>query len=132
MSYLKILKAQHITDRQRILELLTWDELQYGEFQMKMGEAWLRHYLGNDAYGIEYLVKDRMFWKWWINQWNHRDESFLTYAASLTYSARINKYEYLHSPKLLHARPHSCVLEESYARMIGELLDNKNKFDDTI
>lgn len=116
--------------RIQIQALLQWTEVEYGEFQMHQGEAWLEHWLGKDAYGIKYLVTDRMFWRWWINHWDARDADFITYARRLPLAERRGRYQALNSPELLNKRPHKCVLEDSYARMMGELLDAKNHSND--
>lgn len=98
--------------RSKVTALLGWSDLHYGEFQLEMGEEYLvRKLLGQDEHGYRQLIACRMFWQWWINQWNFRDEGFAEYAARIPHHQRVIQYRKLHSPYHLRVRPHRIVLE---------------------
>lgn len=112
--------------KQEVLELLGWDELEYGQFIYDTGLEYLPAYIPGNAAAIAALERSRIFWAWWKNHWRQRDEEFL---------AKVNRcespeairfyYGWKHNPKRLATKftPNSVVLDDSYAEMIGQFND---------
>ena len=106
------------------MTLLCWSELEYGQFQLHAGEEFIIKYLlGQDKYGYGEMTSSKIFWRWWVNQWNFRDEGFAQYAASLPQYQRVVQYKSLHSPYNVRVRPHKIILE----RINDELITNKRQ-----
>lgn len=125
-SYTAHLKKRQQTAKQRVIQLLGWDELRYAEMQYRTGRQYLQSYIPNDPDGIDALERSRIFWAWWKNQWLIRDTAFLnTDIAKVSRLSALRIYEYMHNAEaLVHAiYPSGQVLDESYAKMI----DNFNK-----
>lgn len=120
-----------VSTKNRIMELLQWNEEQYANFQYKTGCQYLQSYIPNDPAGIDQLVESKIFWAWWKNHWLQRDEDFLNNAevkdATASGHVLITMYEVMHDPYELTAmiRPHSLILSETYGNMIGKLIDDK-------
>lgn len=109
--------------KERIMRLLEWSELQYCEFQYRMGLEYLQEYIPDDPDGIAWLERHRVFWAWWRNQWTLRDESYLdSKIATVGIRHRRNIYTELHNPRALAMgiTPPAVVLDDSYAQMIQE------------
>jgi hypothetical protein len=110
-------------NRELIMEMLGWDELTYGLFVMEKAEEYLKRQCGRDAYGIQALMESQIFWKWWKNHWMQRDEAFLYEWANYKDAKHlVNEYAVVHSAANLHMRPNKVILEDSYAKMIGNYL----------
>ena len=109
-------QAQDI--HEQVMVLLCWTALQYGEFRHQMGEEYLlKNLLGQDKYGYGELSQSRIYWRWWINQWNFRDEGFVQYAAHLPQHQRAVQYKKLHFPRSLRFHPHKVILERIYSEI---------------
>jgi hypothetical protein len=61
----------------QIQQLLKWSDEQYGQFIYSTAIAYLHKYIPGDADGIANLERDKIFWGWFKNQWNIRDNEFL-------------------------------------------------------
>ena len=122
----KAARNQASHDRELILALLEWDDLEYGNFLMQMAEAYLMKQCGPDVYGIEFLLKSPMFWAWWRNHWAQRDSRFLTHWADCNCLEEVcEEYQALHCAANLHMRPHRVVMEKSYMYMVQDVIDGK-------
>lgn len=109
--------------KERIMRLLEWSELQYCEFQYRMGLEFLQEYIPGDPYGIAYLERHRVFWAWWRNQWTLRDEIYLNSDIStVRLRHRQNIYIQNNNPRALAQgiTPPALLLDDSYAQMIQE------------
>lgn len=116
--------------KQRICELLQWDESEYANFQYETGLAYLHAYIPNDPEGADELTRSRIFWKWWINAWVQRDESFIATAHPLWRAdecAHIYMLENNHFNLIKNTRPNGVVLEMTYSQMIQEFIDEINQ-----
>jgi hypothetical protein len=115
--------------KEQVMQALKWDALKYAEFQEEMGIRFLKSVLlGGDETWLSELTRCRIFWQWWINQWNIRDKQFIEcrlYASSLHNA--VENYEYLHNPITLRTRPHKGVMEETYAVMMQGFIDETMK-----
>ncbi len=102
-------------NRQKVLSLLPWTELEWANFQYQMGEAYLeRSFQDLSAAEFEGIRASSIFWRWWTNQWNFRDECFIDYAHALSYHDRVIRYRQLHSPRVMKNQPHKIILESIY------------------
>lgn len=127
----------------QVMEIVGIDELTYGLLQFETGIAYLSVLLCDPCYE-QMLQRSRMFWNWWKNHWLLRDEQFLQAAKHSDW--RVNKrgkrgklefdmeyegypwcYKYFHNPVDLvsEIHPNGIVLQESYAAMIGQIMDLK-------
>jgi len=126
-----------ITDTQRITQeaaecrsevcgLLGWDEMDYFDFQLESGLAYLAHYL-QATWAVDAVKGNRVFWNWWKGHWIARDKDFLIYSQGnlLDRAALREFYSYTHDGRELSRciRPTSIVLNDSYAVMMQDLID---------
>jgi len=116
-------------NQRAIQKLLGWSHLEYCEFQELKGREYLETVICPDGYGVQELGNSRYYWRWWVNQWNRRDDDFLnsnTYSFERSLDGDWATYQYINSPEFLKGiYPHRIIFEASYSTMIGELLDNK-------
>lgn len=116
--------------KQRVCDLLNWDELAYAEYQYKAGLLYLQHYIPNDPSGIDMLASNKVYWSWWKNRWADRDKQFCNPGTPmLCLSTRLKMYHLLHNPEYLAKEiwPNGVVLNDSYAKMIGDVIDDHKK-----
>ena len=112
----------------RVCQLLGWTELEYAEFQFTCGKQYLQHYIPRDPEGIDELVTSKLYWNWWKLMWTNRDWAYLDEnendLQALHQSNREKLYKHLHDPHALSLAPTppGVVLEESYSKLIGEII----------
>jgi hypothetical protein len=130
MSYIKERKQQAELLKREICRLLKWDELQYCEFQYRYGCEYLQHFLPGDPVGIDLLLKQRLYWNWWKNQWHNRDHAFLASVAlhlvSLTMEDLTVIYTYHHDVRILvrEISPNGIILSSSY-KIVGGVVKSE-------
>lgn len=111
-------QATRLTNQQRIIKLLGWDEMQYSQFVYDTGLRYLELYIPTDHAGIDALSRSKIFWAWWRNHWAARDAKFM--APGPEGERNEIYYKWYHSPHRLTNEifPNAVVLGESYAVMI--------------
>lgn len=128
-SQVETVKAQAEKTRIEVLNVLGWDELQYCEFQEQQGREYISIVLCTCEFDAVQLGNSKFFWRWWVNQWNRRDDDFLNnpqYHEARESFGDVETYEGIHSPEFLQGYyPHRVLFEESYSTMIGVMLDAK-------
>lgn len=127
-SYTNHIKNEMQSTKARIMALLNWSEVDYGNFQYETGLLYLHAYIPDDIEGIDMLTRSRIFWNWWKNHWLQRDQDFLN-DAQVQHSHKTlieSMYVCSHCPNELagQIRPQAIVLTESYSVMIGKLIDS--------
>ncbi|ASZ11075.1 hypothetical protein KTO58_19860 [Chitinophaga pendula] len=127
-------KLAAIATRERILSLLSIDEVEYFSMQFETGLLYLSLII-KDATIRQYIGTSPQYWKWWNNQWLLRDEQlvhraeFSNYviddAGNLCYEQCY--YSHYHDAHRLANEifPNSIVLNDSYAAMVQFLIDDK-------
>ena len=102
--------------------MLAWDDMQYAEYQFKIGIAYLMWYLPCDEEMRKRLSYSKLFWNWFKHTWTIHDESWLTYTYSLKemqVKMRFALYEELHNPRVLavEEKPNRVVLDSIKTQM---------------
>lgn len=104
-----------------VLTLLGWSEEQYAQFKYENGLKYLSMYMNGLHDMIRAAESDKMFWNWWRNCWDLRDQVFIEHCAD--YGITRARLEYIYTgahdaAKLLFdIRPPKCVLEEAYLKV---------------
>jgi hypothetical protein len=123
MTHTKQQQQLAIANRAQVLKTLGWNELQYGTFQMEQGEAYLRELLNQDDWWIDALIAEKLFWQWWINAWNNRDEWI--YLPNInTFDDVEASYRAIHSTQSINCHPSKYVLDEGYKNMMRDIQKN--------
>lgn len=116
--------------QQRIQKLLGITADQYAEYVWDLGLKYAYHYTNEDDEAVRFMTQCKSYWAWWQNQFDLIDEQFIAcygrFENPASREAIINAWLYDHSPSSLRAFPGSMVMEETYARMIGEAFDEAN------
>lgn len=124
-SYTQHIKQQMKNTKERVMELLRWDETSYADFQYRMGCQYLQSYIPNDPTGIDDLLEKKTYWNWWRNHWLARDTAFInSNIHKVNPATTLSIYKDMHNPDaLVHCiYPTGAVLEASYAQMIGNVI----------
>lgn len=64
---------------QFIIRKLSFTHLEYCEMVERGGYAWLDRYFFHSPEVIQASSYSQLFWKWWVNEWNIRDDQFVRY-----------------------------------------------------
>lgn len=101
-------------NREVILRKLRITDLQYCEMVERGGYEWLRRYFSHVPDMIDICKYSAMFWKWWVNEWNLRDNRFLALNRFKIWPVHIEEssYNFTHDIDGLGIRPNRFVIEE--------------------
>lgn len=116
-------KIQNQSIKDRVQHLLKWSDLKYGEFQADMGYRYLETEFGKGNELIDALIREKIFWSWWINHWSRRDQAFLNQYEGTQRNDLDLAYQLRHNPQAVVFKPQTTLLKHSYAKMIGKLID---------
>jgi len=123
------------TNKQIICRILELSDQDYGNMVFEQAYAYMQKIIPTDHVGMDYLSKNALFWAWWENQWNRRDAIFINRwkLSTINYilqppvlrSLKAEYYE-AHDIETLNIYPNRIVMDETYAIMIGQLIDKTN------
>jgi hypothetical protein len=108
-------KEQSVSLMNQVLNLLNWTVQDYADFKYQRGIAYLRWYLPANDRAIRQLMRNRLFWNWWKNCWDTRDEVFITECTThslVSRNALVQLYKMLHDSRELatEIKPAKSVL----------------------
>ncbi|KAA2245520.1 hypothetical protein F0L74_06055 [Chitinophaga agrisoli] len=113
-----------------ICGLLSWEQMEYAEFQHDTGLEYLRLYIPDDPDGQDLLIRSQIYWQWWLNHWLARDRSYILARVDCNLSTDERRFLYRalnNAGELVRdIYPNRVILEQSYAEMIGRLFDAEN------
>lgn len=133
MNHIRTMRAQYDANRQKVLQLLGWDMLQYATLQYETGLQYLQQYLQLDAATLHMFESSRRWWDWWVNQWNLRDaqvflpHSFLESKGIITHSEMMKFYHAVHDVWFFDHYPHAHLMQQSYNDMTRKLYADLKK-----
>lgn len=108
------------------MQALGITELQYGEMVMEGANRWMVRYFGTEQSIIDSFHHSKSFWKWWVNQWNNRDASFLHENHQILHVTKGELTKWLYAkhqdPDQLKIIPNDSVVKE-----VGKLLKIENQ-----
>ena len=123
-SYTQHILGKMKTAKETVMHLMMWTELEYSEFQYKMGCQYLQSYIPKCPDEIDALIANRIFWNWWKNEWLIRDTAFISSDVDLLRPATrrqiyitMNDYDVLRH----EIYPSGVVLNHHYATMIRDV-----------
>jgi len=108
-----------MSNRERIEKLFCWTPDYYAILVEDAGYAWADRFF--DREGTDLLVQCAMFWRWWTNEWNIRDEEFLRETSlrflnekltGLALQTALEEYVDKHQVCKLNIAPNRLVREE--------------------
>ena len=115
MSHIKEIASIQKFTRDKVKLLLGWDDLQYGEFLMDQGYAYMEYQIGADVWGVQQIRVSAAFWAWWRNQWHKVDMPFVDYAKRLPLEERLKNYRDIHDAEAIDFTPQGNVLQHTFA-----------------
>lgn len=120
------------TNENLLMHLMGLDALEYHNHVMDVAYEYLEKNIGKDKFGKNLLLNSKSFWVWWRIQWDRRNRLFI-HEASLggvdhiiqpdTRTMIKDLYMETHSVNEIHVYPSRMVMEDSYAKMIGQVFD---------
>lgn len=115
-------------NRSFILRKLSMSDQEYCELVERGGYVWLDKYLFHAPDAIKAASYSRLFWAWWVNEWNIRDESFVK---DIRFShPNIEQKEYyfkVHAISKLLIRPNRWAISEINKIITHQVLQQVNE-----
>lgn len=116
-------QAAIIRNQARILDLLHWNLAMYCAFMHNCGLKYLELYIGKDEQLAAQLDKQQVFWNWWKNLFNARNEAFIEEWDGMEDTISVDDlrtiYRDIHNPALLacEIKPPRIVYGHSLIKM---------------
>jgi hypothetical protein len=130
------MKALNQPSGHLLRELLGISETDYNNLVLDSAVDYLnRNLLSSDTSAKSSMLTATSFWKWWVNQFERRN-SIIVYEFGYTEVTRITRderfhlrevFDAMHSVHAINVWPNRIVIEETYAIMMGEVLDEVMK-----
>jgi len=135
ISFVSTVRLEVERCKNQVCRLLGWTEMEMVDFQLDSGKVYLLNYVG-EKWAADMIQNSHVFWSWWLNHWYSRDKEFLVYSGMdlLDRRRKVTLYLLMHDGRELSRsiRPSAVILQDSYARMVQEMIDNqKNETDVT-
>lgn len=113
---LRKLKSAYLMNQ--VMKMLGWNDQQYADFKYERGVAYVRWYIPAQEQVAKELLCNRLFWNWWKNCWDNRDEVFVANCCldrTISQSQAILLYKHLHDARALatEIRPAASVLQDA-------------------
>ena len=118
MSHVQEIKSIQQFTRDKVMRLIGWDNLQYGQFQMAQAEAYLDYHIGADVDGVQMIRESAQFWAWWRNHWHKRDMQFVEEVKDMDEAERVLFYEITHDAEAIEFTPHSAIMHHTFAKEV--------------
>lgn len=93
------------------------------------GYQWIDRYFHNDDDAVKLIASCKMFWKWWVNEWDIRDSEFIritsidlidTPLEGKCWQIAFEEWIDLHEVKKLHIVPNRWVIQELSRMMVEQ------------
>ena len=120
-THINRMRTETALVKQRVQELLGWDDHQYGAFQEKMGLSYLDYHYGH-APLISRIPMHKEFWTWWRLHWLRRDREFVEMSSMVFSEEMEGYYRDQHDPAVIVHTPQGVILKNTYSTMIHELV----------
>ena len=128
MTHIQQQRALFDRNRASVIKILNWSEERYWDYLFDQAEAYLKYQLDAPNDFKAALKKIPLFWAFWINQWNLRDEQvFLPKYRQNVYTTPEQFYRQIHSHERVQHLPQKGVLEEAYGEWVGDSMDDIKK-----
>lgn len=125
MNHLANIRAQHDYNRKQVLWLTGMTDEELSSFQLETGMDWLKRYTLEERHILDEVMRKPMIWKWWMLQWNIRDDRHFLHCLYHVPANEANaRYRQMHQAIFIPATPSYVLLEDSYARAINLLHDD--------
>lgn len=130
MTHIQNQRELYTSNRAKIQRLLKWTELQYAQYQERIGYQYMQHQLQLDAHAVKQMSYEAMYWRWWVNTWNIIDDQLLLDYLILHPNPEALYCE-AHKVQYIATSPMAVHFENTYAKMIGEMNDSINHYKTT-
>ena len=78
VAHVAVMQRKYLQNKADILEAIGLSEEAYHVLQFNTAIAWIRKEIWNDEDVVSYVTNQPLFWAWWVNQWNMREDAFLS------------------------------------------------------
>lgn len=92
LPHVRVMAKKYAQNKAEILAATHISEEAYNTLQFNNAIAWIRKAIWNDEEVVSAIINQPMFWPWWANQWNMRDDEFLHNHLELVLYVGVSSY----------------------------------------
>jgi len=122
-THIQQVRAQFAYNRMQILWLTKMSDAMLSQFQFDTGLQWLTMYTACADDVMRWAMSQPLVWKWWMNEWNRRDEEYLPMLHDyyrVWPKETLAKYRAMHQECFIPFALPWTLLEDGYAKAIGD------------
>lgn len=128
VKYNVVMKTMYKLNKAQIIESCGITEGKYTDFQFETGLEWIKENLWNDEAIIVIISSSPVFWDWFLNQWNHRDDDFIIDNLNIILNndpncELLSKWYQVHEVKNLNQFPQG----KKWDRLVTHVIKNAGK-----
>lgn len=124
IPHIRRVQGQYDYKRKQVLYLTGMTDEELSHFQFDTGVEWLTRFTGDTPEVLAPLMRQEIIWKWWVNEWNRRDEQYLPsiYAGYMeSKKETVGRYRALHQKPFIQYTPPHTLLVQAYDQAINDL-----------
>lgn len=116
-----IVKRKYLVNKEQVLLCTGLDKGTYNTIVHDTAIEWIKHSISSHQEDIQRLTRTPLFWKWWINQWNIRDEVFLYDYIGFIISSEdftvflLDAWQGVHNVRLIDKYPSTEMVQQLYS-----------------
>lgn len=76
-SYNAVIKTLHRLNKAQVIESCGISDGKYSDHQFETGISWIKEKLWDDEGIVSMISCSPVFWDWFINEWNKREDDFI-------------------------------------------------------
>lgn len=113
-------KTKYQVNKEQVLQCTGMDRGNYNVIVHDTAIEWIKTTISEHDEDVQRLTHNPKFWKWWINQWNIRDEVFLyeyigfIIAKDDHSSFLLYAWEKVHDVKTIDTYPSTATMQQLY------------------
>ena len=116
---------------QQVLALLRWNQEEYNDLVLNEGIAYINRLVPDYPEVKKQILKNKIFWNWWRNHWQQRDQQFLEECEG--WYTTLEKYRLVYANHNDGATLAAAlylngqVLEQSYAELMQQIIKKQKE-----
>lgn len=110
-------KTLQQVNRALVLRKLGITEEQYTNLWLDAGKNYLTDVIEVGDFLPDFTASN-LFWKWWLNHWQHWDAEFLSLCKQVAWHEIPDLYDETHNVNSVSFRPHKAILEDIFYKKV--------------
>ena len=127
-THVQVMKTKYRLNKAQLIESCGITDEHYAEFMFETGIAWIKENLWNDERAISLISSSPVFWDWFSNEWNLRDDRFIMHYLNYVLSGQFSEILYAwwtasHEVRMIKGFPQG----DKWDRLVSSVIKHAGK-----